>query len=40
MVAALNVFLRFIGLHELCVKQLRIQRDAYCSEEKELTRAE
>ena len=40
MIAALNCFLRFCGWHELCVRQFKIQRDAYCSEEKELTRAE
>ena len=40
MIAAMNGFLRFCGWHELCVKQFKTQRDAYCSEEKELTRAE
>ncbi|MBQ8496558.1 MAG: tyrosine-type recombinase/integrase [Clostridia bacterium] len=40
MIAALNCFLRFCGWHTLCVKQLKIQRQAYCSEEKELTKAE
>lgn len=40
MLAALNCFLRFLGKHALCVKQLRIQRQAYCSEEKELTKEE
>ncbi len=40
MIAALNCFLRFCGWHELCVKQFKIQRQAYCPEEKELTRAE
>ncbi len=40
MLAALNSFLRFMGWYELCVKQFRIQKDAYCSEEKELTKAE
>lgn len=40
MIAALNSFLRFCGWHDLCVKQFRIQRQAYCSEEKELTKAE
>lgn len=40
MIAALNAFLRFCGWHDLCVKQFRIQRQAYCSEEKELTREE
>ncbi len=40
MIAALNSFLRFCGWHMFCVKQLKIQRQVYCSEEKELTRAE
>lgn len=40
MIAALNSFLRFCGWYDLCVKQFRVQRQAYCSEEKELTRAE
>lgn len=40
MIAALNTFLRFCGWHELCVKRFRVQRQAYCSEEKELTKAE
>ncbi len=40
MIAALNCFLRFCGWHNLCVKQFKMQREAYCSEEKELTRAE
>lgn len=40
MIAALNSFLRFCGWHDLCVKQFRVQRQAYCSEKKELTRAE
>ena len=40
MIAALNSFFRFCNRHDLCVKQFKIQRQAYCSEEKELTRAE
>ncbi len=40
MIAALNSFLRFCGWHDLCVKQFKMQREVYCSEEKELTRAE
>ncbi len=40
MIAALNSFLRFCGWHELCIKQFKMQRKVYCSEEKELTRAE
>lgn len=40
MIAALNCFLRFCGWHDMCVKQFKMQREAYCSEEKELSRAE
>ena len=40
MIAAMNCFLRFCGWHDLCVKQFKMQREVYCSEEKELTRAE
>lgn len=40
MIAALNSFLRFAGWTELCVKQLRVQKQVYCPEEKELTKAE
>ncbi len=40
MIAALNSFFRFCGWHDLCVKQFKVQRQAYCSEEKELSRAE
>lgn len=40
MLAALNAFLRFAGWQDLCVKQFKVQKEAYCSEEKELTKAE
>ena len=40
MIAALNSFLRFCGWNDLCIKQFKVQRQVYCSEEKELTRAE
>ena len=40
MLAALNSFLRFLEWHDLCVKQFRVQRQAYCSENKELTKSE
>ncbi len=40
MIAALNSFLRFCGWHDLCIKQFKVQRQIYCSEEKELTRSE
>ncbi len=38
MLAALNTFLRFAGWHDLCVKQFKVQKEAYCSEDKELTK--
>ncbi len=40
MLAALNSFFRFLGWYDLCVKQFKVQKEAYCSEEKELTKAE
>lgn len=40
MLAALNSFFRFCHWFDLCVKQFKVQRQIYCSEEKELTRAE
>lgn len=40
MLAALNTFLRFVGWDNLCVKQFKVQQEAYCSEQKELTKAE
>ncbi len=40
MLAALNVFFRFYGWSDLTVKQFKVQRQAFCSEEKELSRAE
>jgi len=40
MIAALNSFLRFCDWHDLCIRQFKVQRQAYCSEQKELTRTE
>ena len=40
MLAALNAFLRFIGRLDLCVRQFKIQREAYISAEREITKAE
>ena len=40
MLAAMNAYLRFCGWGDMCVKQFRVQRQVYCAEEKELTRAE
>ncbi len=40
MIAAANAFFRFFGWNELFIKQFKIQRKAFCSQEKELTRDE
>lgn len=40
MLAAVNSFLRFLGWYDLCVRQFKVQKDAYCSAEKELTKSE
>lgn len=40
MLAALNAFLRFVGWFDCLVKQFKIQKSAFCSEEKELSKAE
>jgi len=40
MIAAVNSFLRFMGWVDCCIKQFKVQKKAFCSEEKELTKAE
>ena len=40
MLASVNSFLEFLGLHECRVKNIRLQQQTYCAEEKELTKAE
>ena len=40
MIGGLNTFLKFVGANGFTIKQFKIQREAYCSEEKELTRQE
>lgn len=40
MLAALNAFLRFVGWLDCTVKQFKIQKKAFCSEEKELSKEE
>lgn len=40
MLVALNGFLRFLGLEKCCVKLLKIQRQIFASEDRELTRQE
>lgn len=40
MLVALNVFLRFAGASDCCVKLMKIQRQIFCREDKELTKGE
>lgn len=40
MLASLNSLFSFLGWHDCKVKSLKIQRQIYCAEEKELTKAE
>lgn len=40
MLASLNSFFGFMGWHDLKVKAIKLQRQIYCPEEKELTKAE
>jgi len=40
MLAAVNSFFRFAGWDDCCVKPFRLQKETYCSEEKELSRDE
>ncbi len=40
MLTAMNLFLRFLGKERCCVKLLRIQRQLFCQDEKELTKEE
>lgn len=40
MLASVNSLLAFLGWHECKVKNIRLQRQTYCAEEKELTKAE
>lgn len=40
MLASLNALMRFNDWHDCCVKQFKIQKKAYCSEEAELTKQE
>ena len=39
-IAAVNTFLRYVGWVDCCIKQFKVQKKAFCSEEKELTKAE
>ena len=40
MIAALNSFLRYLGWYDCCIKQFKVQKQTYCTEEKELTKEE
>lgn len=40
MLAAVNSYFRFLNCNEFCVRQLKIQKKAYCSTKKELTKDE
>ena len=40
MLASINAFFRFEGWLELCVKQFKVQKQTFCNDEKELTKAE
>ena len=40
MIAAVNAFLRFMGWVDCCIKQFKVQKKAFCSEDKELTKEE
>lgn len=38
--ASLNCFFNYLGLYDLKVKSVKLQKEIYCSEEKELSKAE
>lgn len=40
MIAAANSFFKFIGWNECCIHQFKIQKKVFCSEEKEMTKAD
>lgn len=40
MIAALNSFLKFLEWDDCCIKQFKIQKKTYCSEDNELTKSE
>lgn len=40
MIAAVNAFLRFMGWADCCIKQFKVQKKSFCSEEKELAKDE
>ena len=40
MLAAVNSYLKFVGMENCCVKYFKVQKDAYCSDQDELTHEE
>ncbi|MBQ8165040.1 MAG: tyrosine-type recombinase/integrase [Clostridia bacterium] len=40
MIASLNSFLRFAKWHDCCVKQFKVQKKTYCSEDTEISKSE
>lgn len=40
MISALNSYLRYEGWDDCCIKQFKLQKSAYCSQEDELTKEE
>ena len=40
MLSSVNSFLRFCGWTDCCVRQIRLQKQVFCAQEKELTRTE
>lgn len=39
-IAAVNAFLGFVGSNEFCIKQFKVQKKAFCSEKRELSKEE
>ena len=40
MIAAINSFFSFVGWHDCCLKQIKVQKKTFCSEDSELTKQE
>lgn len=40
MIAAINAFFKFLGLDDLCVKQFKVQKKIFCSQDRELSKNE
>lgn len=39
-IASVNAFLRFMGWIDCCIKQFKVQKKTFCSEDRELTKSE